>query len=288
MAGHETAKTKTVIDSAGASGNNLLLRVLSALVLAPLALAIAFIGGWPFVLFWGAAAAIILWEWNVIVTDINKSRVLVFGIATLAVVTTLAGLGRYGAALIFMVAGSVVTDLLAGPERRWWSGAGVVYASILIIAPTILRADPVFGFAAILVLFAIVWATDILGYFAGRIFGGAKLAPQISPKKTWAGAIGGTIGAAISMLAVLTFFHIPNAIVLGFLAVVLSGVSQAGDLCESAFKRRFHVKDASHLIPGHGGLMDRLDGFLMAAAVGAIIGVLRGGVEAPAHGLLIW
>jgi phosphatidate cytidylyltransferase len=157
-----------------------------------------------------------------------------------------------------------------------------------VLAPIVLRADAEFGLLAIVMLFAVVWSTDILGYFAGRTFGGPKLAPSVSPKKTWSGAIGGTVGAVIATVAVAVYAQLPHVVVLGCLAVGLSAVSQAGDLLESAVKRRFDVKDASQIIPGHGGVMDRLDGFVTAAAVAALIGVLRGGAEAPARGLLVW
>jgi len=112
--------------------------------------------------------------------------------------------------------------------------------------------------------------------------------PAVSPKKTWSGAIGGAVAAAIAGTVVAMWAGLPNLPILGIVSLGLSIVSQAGDFLESAFKRRFGAKDASHLIPGHGGLMDRLDGFLAAAVAAAALGVLRGGLHAPAQGLLIW
>jgi phosphatidate cytidylyltransferase len=132
-----------------------------------------------------------------------------------------------------------------------------------------------------------VWTTDILGYFGGRAFGGPKLAPSISPSKTWSGAIAGTLGAAVVSGLVAAAWDVRVFPVI-FVGVVLSMVSQAGDLAESAFKRKFHTKDASNLIPGHGGVMDRLDGFWAAALVAAVIGVARVGLAEPARGLLVW
>jgi phosphatidate cytidylyltransferase len=158
----------------------------------------------------------------------------------------------------------------------------------MLIACVLLRGDVEYGSVAIVFLFAIVWTTDILGYFVGRFVGGPKLWPRVSPKKTWSGAIGGAGGAVIAGLAVAHYAHVANPLAVGALALVLSAASQGGDLFESAFKRRFGVKDAGHVIPGHGGIMDRLDGFLAAVVVAAIIGVGRGGLDAPARGLLMW
>ena len=193
--------------------NNLVLRVISAVVLAPVAIYAAYLGGWPFAVFWVAAALAVLWEWISLVT----------------------GLG--------------------------WIIAGIGYAGIMLLAPLLLRVDNAYGFLALVLLFAIVWTTDVLGYFAGRAFGGPKLLPAVSPKKTWSGAIAGTLGAIMAQL---------------------------GDLFESWVKRQFGAKDASHLIPGHGGVMDRLDGFWAAALLGCLIGLARGGFDGAARGLLVW
>jgi phosphatidate cytidylyltransferase len=141
---------------------------------------------------------------------------------------------------------------------------------------------------AIFFLFAIVWTTDIAGYFAGRAIGGPKLAPSISPKKTWSGAIAGLI--AVVVIVAIGARYVPGVRLAPLIAIsmLLSIVSQAGDLAESALKRRFDVKDASQIIPGHGGVMDRLDGFWAAAVCAALIGLARGGFEEPARGLLVW
>jgi phosphatidate cytidylyltransferase len=152
----------------------------------------------------------------------------------------------------------------------------------------ILRRDPALGFAAMLFVFAIVWVTDIAAYFAGRAIGGPKLWPAVSPKKTWSGAIGGTLGGIAAGLLVAKMAGLVVAPMLVLVALGLSIVAQAGDLLESAIKRHFGAKDASQLIPGHGGLMDRLDGFLTAAAAAVMVGLLRGGLEGPARGLLVW
>jgi len=220
--------------------SNLALRIVSALVLAPLALLAAYLGGWPFALFWAVAAITVLWEW---------------------------------------------TKLVTGPS---WIIAGIVYAGVMLTAPMLLRADADLGFLAILLLFAIVWTTDILGYFAGRTFGGPKLLPAVSPKKTWSGAIAGAFGAIIVAVLVASYFGTFNRVAMAIIALVLSVLGQLGDLLESWVKRKFGAKDASQLIPGHGGVMDRLDSFWAAALAGCLIGLLRGGFDGAARGLLIW
>jgi phosphatidate cytidylyltransferase len=263
-------------------------------VMAALAIAAVVLGGWPFVLFWTAAALGVFWEWGAIVAD-GAVAVRLAGAAALVVAALAAGVGQLFAALVALAGGAV---LVAGicPQRRTWCAAGILYAGAVALAPVVLRGDHELGAAAIFFLFAVVWATDILGYFIGRAVGGPKLAPQISPKKTWSGACGGALGALAAGVAVVEVMVVPEVpvasqavpIAAASIALALSIIAQAGDLFESAVKRRFGVKDASHVIPGHGGLMDRLDGFLAAAAVAALIGLMRGGPEASARGLLLW
>lgn len=173
------------------------------------------------------------------------------------------------------------------PQRAVWIAAGLVYAAVLAAAPILLRSDARYGMLAIFFLFGVVWVTDIGAYFVGRLVGGPKLWPAVSPNKTWSGAIGGTLGAVAAGVIVAICGAIaawPAAI----MAAVLSIASQAGDLFESHLKRRFNAKDSSHLIPGHGGAMDRLDGFIAAAAAAALIGFARGGLVEPGRGMLIW
>src|SRR5437763_9909426 len=163
------------------------------------------------------------------------------------------------------------------------------------MASVLVRLDSVEGFVALMFVLLIVWVTDIGGYFAGRGVGGPKLWPRVSPKKTWAGAIGGfaaslAVAAAFAALAPrldgrLLVVKIGPLLGLG---AVLSIVSQLGDLFESAVKRRFGVKDSSQIIPGHGGLLDRLDGFVAAIVLAALIGILRGGVDGVGRGLVVW
>ena len=266
----------------------LVLRVLSALVLAPLAVAIAYVGGWPFVVFWGLAAAVVLWEWTSLVALADRRVVLMAGFAPLALAGALAGADRLLAGAIVAVMGAMAAAALAPGARRLWVAAGLPYAAAIALAPVALRADTEFGFLAVIFLYAVVWSTDIAAYFVGRAVGGPKLMPTVSPKKTWSGAIGGLTAAIAVAVVTVQAAGLTGWPYIVLVAVALSAVSQAGDLFESSLKRRFGAKDSSHLIPGHGGLMDRLDGFVAAAILAALIGLMRGGVEAPGRGLMMW
>ena len=261
-------------------------RIASGVVMALLAVGAVVLGGWPFALFWAAAAVGIFWEWSTIVAG-GAIAARAVGIAALIAAALAAGAGQIYAASLVLAAGVAVVAACA-PGRRGWAAAGVVYAGIALLAPMVLRPDREFGLLAMLFLFAVVWSTDILGYFIGRAVGGPRLAPPISPKKTWSGAGGGTLGALGASLAVVYIAGDIALLPATCVAFVLSIASQAGDLFESAVKRRFGVKDASHVIPGHGGLMDRLDGFIAAGGVAALIGIMRGGLDAAARGLLQW
>ena len=273
---------------AGWLGSELALRVGSALVLVPLAIGTAYLGGWLFALFWGAAAMGVLWEWTALVTRNDQRSVLLTGGASLALAVVLVAAGHLLAAVVVLAMGAIGVASLALAERRTWVAGGIPYAGALALAPIVLRADDADGFLAVIFLFAIVWTTDISAYFAGRALGGPKLMPQVSPNKTWAGAVGGLIASVVVTLALAKMAGLTALFALAMLAVVLSVFAQGGDLFESFLKRRFHAKNSGHLIPGHGGLMDRLDGFVSASVAAALIGLARGGFEAPGHGLLVW
>jgi phosphatidate cytidylyltransferase len=271
-----------------AGRSNLMLRIVSSLVLAPLAIAAAYFGGLVFFAFWAVAAFAVLWEWQTLVCADERNPVLAIGAVALAGSGLLIMLGRPGIAIALIALGCFGAAALASNIRRMWCMAGVVYAAGLLVAPVLLRRDASFGFAAILFLFVIVWLTDITAYFVGRAVGGPKLMPRVSPNKTWSGAIAGTVASMIGGVIVASQFDIGGLAATAVVAFVLSIVSQVGDLAESAVKRRFNAKDASQLIPGHGGLMDRLDGFVAAAVAGILIGTAHGGFDAPARGLMVW
>jgi phosphatidate cytidylyltransferase len=282
------AGTDHPLRAVGSRGGELVLRVCSALVLVPIAIGTAYLGGWPFAVFWGLAAMGVLWEWISLVARSDHRTVLMTGGASLALAVALVATGHLLAAVIVLAISTLGVAALAPAKWRTWIAAGVPYAGALGVAPVALRSDSEDGFLAVIFLFAIVWTTDVVAYFSGRAIGGPKLMAQVSPKKTWSGAIGGTLAAVIVAFVLAKVMALSGLFAIAMLAVILSICAQGGDLFESFLKRRFGAKDSGHLIPGHGGLMDRLDGFITASVVAALIGLLRGGFEAPGRGLLVW
>lgn len=265
---------------------NLLMRVIAALVLAPSAIAIAYAGGWLWAALVTLAAVGLYVEWLMIVGAARETRVIAPGVAALAVAGLCLAFGRIDAALVVLAVGLAAVALLS-PERRSWTATGFAYAAAAEIASVLVRLDPAQGFAALMLILLIVWVTDIGGYFAGRGIGGPKLWPRVSPRKTWAGAVGG-FSASLAVAAGFAALGLGKTGPLLLLGAVLSVASQLGDLFESAVKRRFGVKDSSQIIPGHGGLMDRLDGFVAAIVLAAIFGLLRRSVDGVGSGLMVW
>ncbi|MGD0847200.1 phosphatidate cytidylyltransferase [Bradyrhizobium sp.] len=266
--------------------HNLLMRVIAALVLAPLALAIAYAGGWLWTVLATLASIGLYVEWLTIVRASHETRVVAAGIVALAISGLCLAMGRIDAALLALVVGLAGVALLSS-ERRGWTAAGFLYAAAAEIASVLVRLDQTKGFAALILILLVVWVTDIGGYFAGRGIGGPKLWPRVSPKKTWAGAVGG-FAASLVVAAGFAALGLGKTGPILLLGAALSVASQLGDLFESAVKRRFGVKDSSHIIPGHGGLLDRLDGFVAAIVVAAIFGFLRDGVDGVGRGLMVW
>lgn len=275
-------------DGTARKPSNLLLRVVSAAVMAPVAIAVAYLGGWVFAVFWVLAALAVLWEWTGLVAGRDHRPLLASCGGAIVLAAVLAWTDHPVAAVLLMALGALAASIFVPRAQRPWIAAGIGYAGSMMLAPIVLRGEDFLGFIAIVLLFAVVWTTDVLAYFTGRAIGGPKLMPAVSPKKTWSGAIGGTIGAIAAACAVAAVFGGFNITAIAVIAFVLSIVSQAGDLLESQIKRHFNAKDASQLIPGHGGVMDRLDGFWAAVIVAVAIGLWRGGFEEPARGLLVW
>ncbi|MFO1089813.1 MAG: phosphatidate cytidylyltransferase [Hyphomicrobiales bacterium] len=265
-------------------------RVASAAVLIPIVLVDAWAGGGWFLLVVGAIGAIMAKEWCRIVFASDLVQTVLHTAASIGALA-IALEGRYDLAVVFAAAlwgGSIAISAFRGEPLSKWTVLGVPYVSLPPLAMLGLRQDPDFGLAAILFLFAVVWAADTAAYFSGRIIGGPKLWPSISPNKTWAGLYGAMGGAAIAGAATGAFAGLPSLWPVTVIAAVLAVVEQGGDLFESALKRAYGFKDAGRLIPGHGGLLDRVDGLVAAAVAAALLGVVRGGFAEPARGLLVW
>jgi len=272
-----------------------MMRVVSAAVLAPIVLVIAYLGGWIFLLLCGCAAAGIFWEWTHLAAGRAELQLLAPVWAALLAALVLVGLGYPAAAVLavalgVVLAGGVTLAAGVGAPRIsvLWAAGGALYAGVGFLGPALLRNDGKIGFQAFLFVALIVWMTDILAYFVGRAVGGPRLWPRVSPNKTWSGSVGGLVGGVAGGIVVAYASGLGRLVSLGVIALALSLLAQAGDLFESAVKRRFGAKDAGRVIPGHGGLMDRLDGFLFAAAAAVTIGILRAGIGASAQGLLLW
>ena len=282
MTEHEAAPAAV----AEQGSRNLLMRVMAAAVLAPAAIAIAYAGDWLWTALVTLAASGLYVEWLSIVGVARQTRVVAAGVVALAIAGVCLAVGRIDAALVVLALGFGGVALLS-PQQRSWAATGFGYAAAAEVASVLVRLDRVEGFAALMLILLVVWVTDIGGYFAGRGIGGPKLWPRVSPKKTWAGAVGGFI-ASLVVAAGFAALGLGKTGPLLLLAAVLSVASQLGDLFESAVKRRFGVKDSSHIIPGHDGLLDRLDGFVAAVVLAAIFGILRGGVDGAGRGLMVW
>ncbi len=199
-------------------------------------------------------------------------------------------LGCPACGLVIVLAGSLPVFLPRSfkdnPTEAWWSAAGVCYAGFPAVALIWLRGDGAYGMLAVLYLFAIVWTTDSAAFLFGRAIGGPRLAPRISPKKTWAGLIGATLSSAIVGLVFGLVFGI-FSLWLAVLGMVLAVVAQLGDLGELGIKRIFGTKDSSSLIPGHGGVLDRIDGLIFAAILAGVLAWIVN-PENPGQALLLW
>jgi len=255
--------------------------VLSAVILAPAVLACIWFGDWPFDVVMILVGVGLAFEW----VRMGGSPVLVWpGIAvpgTVLLASLAVALGYHGAGVTILVA--AVAGLLAAPNHARMAALGVAYVGLGVLALLWLRDDPVVGRANLFFVLVLIWASDIGAYLTGRALGGPRLAPSISPGKTRSGAVGGLL-AAVLISCILAYMVQPPASIGWLIAVsvVLGIVAQSGDLLESMIKRHFGVKDSGRIIPGHGGLLDRLDALLAAAPVAALLALTAG------RGVVLW
>jgi phosphatidate cytidylyltransferase len=265
-----------------------ILRIASAVVLAALALAATWFSPWSFLVLVMVGGGLIAWEWGRLTRGNGFDGTALISAVAVVAVAVLGSFGRTDLAL-FLATAAGAAILFAAPSRSQavWSFAGLLYAALPAFALVWLRSDAAFGATAVIFLFAVAWTTDSASYGAGRLIGGPKLAPRISPQKTWSGFIVGALTPALVGAAFALVLGNTSPLLLALVSVALALACQAGDLFESWVKRRFGAKDMSQLIPGHGGLLDRIDGLLFAAVLAALIAFLRDPAS-PGRGLLLW
>ncbi len=271
--------------------SELILRLYSALILAGLSLALTYAGPGTFAALILFFVVLMSWEWGRVVRRRNADRIFLLQTLSIILAGTLT-LKNYPMFAIAVVLASTwacfwLHKLSGLPSDPWWSAAGVYYAGFPAITMIAIRQDPEYGFYAILYLFLVVWSADTGAFFIGRLIGGPKLAPTISPNKTWSGLAGGALAACAAGAAFALWLGRTSVPILAGLSVVLALIAQGGDLGELFIKRFFGVKNSSGLIPGHGGVLDRLDG-LVFAAMGAGLIVAAEDPLKPGRALLMW
>ncbi len=274
-----------------AKKNELLKRVLSAIVLGGAAIALTVWSPLSFIILVGIGAAIMCWEWRMLIGSYDKggySRLaLTIHIAAVLIAILLMMDAQYAEAFYALCLGAVLIAILPGIHHRPLSFAGPFYTGLPAIALVWLRMDPKYGLQTILFIFLVVWTADIAAFVVGRTIGGPKLSPAISPNKTWSGMIGGLAGSMAVAALFAAYIQNTSLIILPIVALLLAFGSQVGDLTESALKRKFKIKDSSRIIPGHGGILDRVDGLIVAALLAALLAFLITPAH-PGHAILIW
>jgi len=268
---------------AGPNRSHIKARIISAAVLAPVVIGVIFLGSPWFDALIVLAVALMGFEWGRMAFAGPRIQVFFFS-GALALVALLTATSSGGTAVLVMIGGAVavsVSLLLCGRNQVLLSVIAFCGIGATGVGLIWLRGLPEIGIELLIWLLVTVWATDTGAYFSGKTIGGPKLAPQISPGKTWAGLIGGVVLAAAWGAAFASFSEIGSPFALALVSAVLALFAQAGDLSVSVAKRRFAVKDAGRLIPGHGGLLDRADGLIGTAPLVAAMMALLGG-EIPA------
>lgn len=252
-------------------GQSLKTRLLAALVLGPIAFGAMFAGGWWFAVLIAFVGSLMAFEWQQLTSRDDDERMMMplLVIATAGAILALAA-GEpiwAGSLLGLAMIAMAVTTLIARNTAGLWAILGLVWLAVPCLCVIWLRGYEPHGGLLVVWLFAAVWGCDTGAYFAGKSIGGPRLAPRISPKKTWSGLFGGMMAAALAGLVAATIGEFQNILWFTLASAGLGAISQIGDLAESALKRHFNVKDSGRIIPGHGGVLDRVDGLLLAAPV---------------------
>jgi phosphatidate cytidylyltransferase len=264
---------------------DLKVRIIAGSIMAAVGLALTYAGSTWFALLVLLVALVISWEWGRVVRGASFDLAFLVHAAAVSVAIILAAQGYAALGLAVIAAAAIVLVPLVFGSGARLSVLGMLYVGVPAVALLWLRGDEPYGFLAVLLIFAIVWASDTAAYAAGRLIGGPKLWSQISPNKTGSGLLGGLAASTIAAALFSSFIVGASPLGLALTGLVLGLVGQAGDLAESALKRMFGLKDASALIPGHGGFMDRMDSILPVAAAAGMF-ALAVDPHAPARALL--
>ena len=266
------------------------IRIASAAILIPAVIATVSLGGWWYTGLVVGLAVLMAAEWTRLVHAGGALQFLLHATGGIvgAVLPAFLPFVPVALAIAGLWLASLAAARLSGRVVSLWSLVGVPYVAVSAAALMVLRADPAWGLQAVLWVLMVVWVADTGAYFAGRIIGGPKLAPSISPRKTWAGLAGALAGGGLAAFAVAAWLGLARLWPLVLLGAILALIEQAGDLFESALKRSAGVKDSGALIPGHGGVLDRVDGLVAAAVAAAVIGAVHGEGGPAAAGLLLW
>ncbi|MEM7774037.1 MAG: phosphatidate cytidylyltransferase [Pseudomonadota bacterium] len=274
-------------DAEASSGQGRLkARVVSAAAMIAVALTAAVLGGWGFTALIVAIGLLMVWEWGRMVRGTTWDLAMIIHGATHVVTCVLVTFAWPTAGLICLCLGALAMAICVSRNTLWISTVGVIVIGLAGATLIWLRNADDLGLLAVLFILGAVWITDTFAMVIGKAVGGPLLFPSVSPRKTWAGAIGGLLAAGlggaffVSMLTEGGWLH-------GLLiACVLSCAAQIGDLLESAVKRSYSVKNTSELIPGHGGVLDRMDGLIGATLVAAPLAVALSWSQ-PVRGLLL-
>lgn len=267
-------------------GDDFAARLLTGLAIGVIGALFIFSGPTAFAVLAVAVAIVVSWEWGRLVHGPDAGIVVAVEVGTAAVAGLLAAFVSVGLGLVALPIGAILATLLSLGRNSFFSAAGVFYAGFPAVAVIWLRSDAALGLQAVIFLILIVVTADTAAFLCGRLLRGPLLWPNVSPNKTWSGFVGALIASAV--VGALFWFAVPGGSVVRLAAVgaTLALVAQAGDLAESALKRRFGAKDAGSILPGHGGVMDRVDG-LVAAASAVGLAALAINMTSPARALLL-
>jgi phosphatidate cytidylyltransferase len=267
-------------------GSDFSTRLVSGIAMAVIAAGALAAGAAAFNALVFVLAVVLSWEWGRLVHGRGAEIVIAVHVGAAALAVGLAALGFVGLGLLALPIGAILAALLSLGRHSLFAALGVFYATLPAVTLIWLRSDPTYGLRAAVFVILVVIAADTGAFLAGRGLAGPKLWPSVSPNKTWAGLFGGVLAGGIT--GALMALSVPgsSALRLGATAAVLAFLAQIGDLMESAMKRRFGAKDTSALIPGHGGIMDRLDGLVIAATAAGLTGFFVD-VHSPARALLL-